>query len=95
MSQDRRSQRTDSPSQALHLFLEACRTRGGFDLLAVADERGDWVAASATSDELPPGKLARIPVVVMDVLFEVCSLGQGSAAELVQAVFGTRRILSS
>lgn len=91
---DRRSQRAESPSQALHLLLEACRTRGGFELLAVADERGDWVAASATPEELSPGTLARIPVTVMDVLFEVCSLGKGNAAELVEAVFGTRRILA-
>lgn len=95
MTNDRRKQREESPTQALHLLLEHCRERGGFELLAVADERGDWVSASATPADLSPGKLHRIPVRVMDVLFEVCSLGLGDPAELVNAVFGTRRILAS
>lgn len=95
MNPDRRSQREESPSQALHLFLEACRRRGGYELLAVADERGDWISASAEAGELSPGKLTRIPLTVMGVCFELCALGMGSASELVEAVFGTRRILAS
>jgi hypothetical protein len=95
MTNDRRSQREESPSQALHLFLEACRQRGGFELLAVADERGDWISAAAEGGELSPGKLTRIPLTVMGVCFEVCALGLGSAAQLAEAVFGTRRILAS
>ncbi len=90
-----RTRRSESPTEALHLLLEACRERGGFEVLALADERGDFISASATSEALSPGAMRRIAVRVLGVLFELCAHGAGNEQELEHAIAGTQRILAA
>jgi len=108
-SVERRRVRSESSSTALHLLLEACRARGGYDAVVVADANGYLVGAStsargdarelASDLRLPPSAarhaLVQVPFRVMDQLLYVGALGAGRAAELALAVFGARRILAS
>ncbi len=90
-----RTRRSESPTEALHLLFEACRERGGFEVLALADERGDFISGSATTEELSPGAMRRIAVRVLGVLFELCVHGAGNEQEVEHALEGTQRILAA
>lgn len=106
---ERRKARPESSSAALNLLLEACRARGGYDAVIVADANGYLVGTStsvhgdarelATDLHLPASSarhpLVQVPFWVMDQLLYVGALGAGHAAELAEAVFGARRILAS
>jgi hypothetical protein len=105
---DRRSRRSSLPGQALQMLLDACRAKGGYEAVVVADDHGFLVASSSgdASDRtiaenllLPEfgelkGHVKRIPFRVSDSQLFVGALGMGSAAALVDAVFGCRRILA-
>ena len=111
MSEERRINRSKLPVLALHMLLEACRTRGGFDALLVADEHGFLVGASdarggidareVAADLLVPqrrtahGRVTSVPFRFMDRMLYVAGLGEGRAGTLVDAVFGARRILAA
>ena len=109
-SPDRRTQRSDSPAQALTHLLDACRARGGYTAMIVADELGFLVGASSNDDVdaralaadllLGPrraahGKVTHVPFRFMDRTLYVGAVGEGSAAPLVDAVYGARRILAA
>lgn len=46
MHVEKRVRRSEFRSEALELLLESCRSRGGFDAMVIADERGLLVASS-------------------------------------------------
>ena len=107
MDTDRRRQRSQIPNDALRHLLEACRARGQFEAMVIADEHGFLVGASdaapvdprALASEVPlatrASTLTRVPFWFRDQLLYVAGLGAGSAAALIDAVFGARRILAS
>jgi hypothetical protein len=47
MNDERRNRRSSQPAQALSLLLDACRSRGSFDALVVADDMGLLVASAS------------------------------------------------
>ena len=102
-----RSRRSSLPGQALQMLLDACRSKGGYEAVVVADDTGSWwLVLGHASDRtiaenllLPDfgelkGHVKRIPFRVSDSQLFVGALGMGSAAALVDAVFGCRRILA-
>jgi len=107
---NRRTNRSDAPAEALTLLLDACRERGGYIAMIVADELGFLVGASSNDDVdaralaedlLMPrrreahGKVTRVPFRFEDKTLYVGAVGEGSAAPLVDAVYGARRILAA
>jgi hypothetical protein len=90
------------------MLLDACRTKGGYESVVVADEHGFLVASASgeASDRtiaenlLMPdfgelrGHVKRIPFRASDTQLFVGAVGMGSAAALVDAIFGCRRILA-
>ncbi|MBS2027268.1 MAG: hypothetical protein JST54_05120 [Deltaproteobacteria bacterium] len=107
---NRRNRRSDAPVQALTLLLDACRARGGYAAMIVADELGFLVGASSNDDvdaralaanllharrHATHGKVTHVPFRFMDRTLYVGALGEGSAAPLVDAVYGARRILAA
>ena len=94
-SSNQRNRRSEEPTEALHFLYEACRERGGFELLALADERGDFISGSSTTQDLSPGAMRRILMKVLDVPFELCVHGAGDEREVEHALAGTHRILAA
>jgi hypothetical protein len=90
-----RTRRSDSPTEALLFFFEACRERGGFEMIVLSDERGDFISGAATADTLSPGAMRRIPLDVLGVPFELAVHGPGLEQELVRVLEGTQRILAA
>ena len=90
-----RTRRSEAPTEALHLLFEACRERGGFEMLVLFDELGEFVSGSATTETLSSGAMERFALSVVGVPFELAVQGRGAERELTQALEGAHRILAA
>jgi hypothetical protein len=106
---ERRTRRSENPAEALAMCLDACRARGGFDAVVIADEKGRVVGASS-AESVAPFELAaslitrgRRPAKLASVLFQATGRphfagaiggGRDAFARLTEAVRGARRILA-
>jgi hypothetical protein len=108
---ERRRNRSDNRSEALELCLEACRTKGNFDVVVVADEDGLLVGSSKNAGGHDVSVVAAVlpertrhPERLSSILFKstghslfVGAIGGGREPQgkLVDAMHGARRILGT
>lgn len=111
MIEERRAHRSDVPEVALELLLEACRAKGDFDLVVVADSGGLLVASSTSAgvDAIEVAAVLPFPeraeeiegltVLPFRAVGETLLLGVvGRAvamAPLENAMIGTHRVLAA